>query len=70
MDTQQDRINTLELLVDKSSITEVLIALELVAREKSEHIVCNYQDKALAKDWNRAANALYTAARKTQDLKL
>ena len=70
MQTQQDRIRLLESLIDASSVTEVLTDIELILREKSEHIVCNYQDKALAKDWDRASNAIYTAARKVQELKL
>ena len=60
--TQAERIATLESLVDSEGLVEVCIALHLVCLEKAEHLICNWQDKATARMWERAATALKHAA--------
>lgn len=45
----------LEALIDATSLLDVLTGLELVCSEKAEHVRSNWQDKALAKLWDRAS---------------
>lgn len=60
--TQAQRVEALEALVDSETLQDVLIALHLVCIEKAEHIAIEWQDKATAKVWERAANAIRKAA--------
>ena len=60
--------DTLEQMIDKHGLLHVICALDLICNEKSEHILVNRQDKATAKPWERASNALYTASKKVEDL--
>jgi hypothetical protein len=55
---QSELVNELEALVDANSISEVLMALALVCFEKAEHVATNWQDKKLAKQWERAGAAI------------
>lgn len=54
----------LESLVDRHSLVDVLVGLELVCAEKAEHIRHNWQDRVTAKDWDVASRACVAAARK------
>lgn len=54
---------TLESLIDQTSLLDVLVALELVCAEKADHIRHNWQDAKLAKDWDRASKVCGDAAR-------
>jgi hypothetical protein len=53
----------LEAMVDKHGLTHVLVGLSLVCSEKAEHIRINWQDKALAKDWDADAKTIDKALR-------
>jgi hypothetical protein len=61
---------TLEALIDKHGLLHVVTALDLICTEKADHIRTNWQDRALAKDWDRAANATYTLSKKVEELGL
>lgn len=55
---------TLEMLVDKHSLSNVLALLESICHEKAEHVRTNWQDESLAKAWERAAKTLDSARAK------
>jgi hypothetical protein len=55
---------TLETLIDKHGLLHVVTGLQAVCDEKAAHVDEAWQDKPLARKWNRAANAVYTLARK------
>jgi predicted metalloenzyme YecM len=55
MADKESMTEVLERLIDKNSLLDVLIGLELVCSEKAAHIAENYQDKKLAAKWNRAS---------------
>lgn len=61
---RQSEKDELESAVDVSSLSEVCSVLADICREKSEHVLTNWQDKKLAKEWERAANALDLTAAK------
>ncbi len=65
---KEDLILQLEQFVDKHGLLHVITALDLMCTEKAAHIRASYQDEPLAKNWDRAANALYTASSKISDL--
>lgn len=65
--TQSER-DELEALIDKHSIEDVVIALDLVCQEKSEHVLINWQDKNLSKAWTRVGGKLTIAARAIEGL--
>jgi hypothetical protein len=53
----------LEALIDATSLLDVLTGLELICVEKAEHVRVNWQDRALAKLWDRASIVCGKAAR-------
>lgn len=54
----QDEKTDLELLIDRTSATEVLIALCEICGDKAEHIRENWQDDETCKPWDKAAAVL------------
>lgn len=56
--TQQELIDAIEPLMDKSSIADVLLAMARVCNEKAEHLRVNWQDEGAAKAWDRGARAI------------
>lgn len=60
--TQQELIRALEPLVDRTSLSDVVLALARVCNEKAEHIATNWQDAGLARVWDRAAGRLDKAS--------
>lgn len=56
-----DDKTTLESLIDRHGLCDVLMALAHIAREKEEHITINWQDHGLAKKWDHAARQLDNA---------
>ncbi len=64
--TKPNLTEELESLIDSSSLLDVLTALELVCREKADHIRVNWQDRATARPWDRAAKRLYAVALQTE----
>jgi hypothetical protein len=49
---------TLERLIDARGLSSVLMALSEICGEKSEHLLANWQDKKLAKDWATLEGAI------------
>lgn len=64
---ENDDTRTLEDMIDKRGLTYVLAGLELVCHEKAEHVLSNYQDRALARLWERNARRCYAAAQKVEE---
>jgi hypothetical protein len=50
--------NEVEALIDRHSIQELVAALAKVCDHKANHAMSNWQDKHLAKLWQRNAIAL------------
>ena len=48
----------LEALIDRSSLSDVLEALEGICDEKAEHVSTNWQDRDLSNAWGKAARAV------------
>lgn len=65
---QQDIVEALESLVDRSTLLDVMTALELVCYEKAEHIHANWQDENMAKVWQNAGKSIYKATAKIETL--
>lgn len=59
--TMTDR-ETLEHMMDRSSLATVLETLAEIASEKAEHIRTNWQDSATAAHWDIGARAVNKAA--------
>lgn len=57
-DLKQTDVEKLEMLVDSAGLAAVLDALAVVCQEKSEHINTVWQDKPLARTWQKAAAKL------------
>lgn len=68
MTREQTVTEVLEALIDKHGLLHVVCGLDLICGEKAEHIRANWADPALAKQWDRASNALYTASKKIEEL--
>lgn len=58
----QKECETLESMIDVSSLNHVLESLATIAREKSEHIESNWQDAPSARAWRSAAKSIDRAA--------
>lgn len=52
----------LEAMIDAHGLLHVLCGLELICDEKAEHIRANWQDRDLAKEWNKASTQCKRAA--------
>lgn len=50
-----DEIETLEMIIDRTSLKSVLLALEDMAYAKADNIETNWQDKVTARPWIVAA---------------
>lgn len=61
MQTTDKRV--LESMIDKGNVREVMEAIAEICDDKSEHILRNWQDSPLSKQWERAAKAARRAAR-------
>jgi hypothetical protein len=48
----------LEAMVDHATIRNVAYALAHICWDKADHVRSNWQDEALAKDWERNARAI------------
>lgn len=55
-------LETLEDLIDKFGLSDVLSNLAGIAGEKADHILANYDDEELSDEWNAAADELDTLA--------
>ena len=61
---------TLEALVDKHGLAEVLAALSDVCMDKAEHLRVNWQDVRSARRYDEASDRLYPAYDHAKDWKL
>jgi hypothetical protein len=50
--------DSLEKLVDRRSVGEILEMLSEMSYEKAEHLRSNWQDEVSAKTWEKTANKL------------
>jgi hypothetical protein len=50
--------NNLEILIDTSSLAQVIESLSEICWEKAEHLRSNWQDETSALAWERAGNRL------------
>jgi hypothetical protein len=55
----------LELLIDATSLSDVLQQLSEICFEKADHISASYDDQALARKWQSASNRLCVIATKS-----
>jgi len=53
-----EELKQLETLVDGIGLHEVAIALMNICFDKAEHVLTNWQDQDLAKEWTRKGNIL------------
>lgn len=54
---------TIETLIDQSSVLDVLTAIECICSEKAAHIRHNWQDNLMARQWDSASKQAGRAAR-------
>ena len=50
--------DSLEVMVDRFGLSQVLDKLAEVCREKAAHIEENWQDNTLAREWDKAAGRI------------
>jgi hypothetical protein len=67
-DLNQSELNTLEALVDATSIEAVIQGLSEICGAKAEHIAHNWQGTILAKRWATMEGALGVACTKATGL--
>ncbi len=58
MSISQSQKDELEIMIDRSSLHEVLNALADICAEKADHIRLSYQDSVTAKPWMQASKKL------------
>lgn len=63
---ERDLEETLERLIDATSLSRVVDALASIGRQKAEHLRVNWQDGATAREWDRAADACAKLAHKLE----
>lgn len=56
--TRPNVAETLEQLIDDTSLLDVITGLELVCEEKAEHLLVNWQDKEASRVWRNAARII------------
>ncbi len=61
--------HTLEQLIDQHGLADILSEIVAISRAKSEHVSTNWQDHALAKAWDNAADALWQATLVAQNVR-
>ena len=52
--TKRNLAEVTEMLVDRHTVGDVLLALELICAQKAEHLRHHWQDSITAKAWDRA----------------
>lgn len=57
---------TLEAEIDKHGLFALLISLECICGEKAGHIRANWQDKALARVWDKYSKRMGKLAREAE----
>ena len=64
--TKLNITETLERLIDQSSLLDVLVGLSLVCAEKAEHLKVNWQAPREGRPWITAGNRIEQIARQTE----
>lgn len=59
---RKSHFDTLESVLDQSSMPEILNMLARICNEKAEHLASNWQDEHAAKCWERAASRIASCA--------
>lgn len=54
----ETQMRALEDMIDATSVEDLITGVEVVCREKADHIRAEWQDEALAKDWEAVARVL------------
>ena len=65
METYQEaqvkqNLETVEILIDETTLCKHVEILSMICTEKAEHIRAGYQDERFAKKWERAARLFNT----------
>jgi hypothetical protein len=68
LDSETAINGTLEAYIDRHGLTALMVAIQTVCDDKSIHVQEAWQDRTLAREWQRAGSAIYTAASKIQAL--
>ena len=58
----------LEALVDEYTLAEVLDALSSVCSEKANHLMCNWQDHAGSRMWDKLGTLILKVGTKADEL--
>jgi hypothetical protein len=66
--TKDNLANELEEYIDQHNIAEVIDALREICYGKSAHVLTNWQDKNLSRQWDRVANKLISAFNEAKEL--
>ncbi len=61
-------LDQLESLIDSHDLPAIIEALAEVCSAKADHVELNWQDEALANQWNKRAALLLNAAEKARKL--
>ena len=61
-----DEVADLEEIIDSTSLSAVITAIANICTEKCDHILVNWQDKELARRYDRASLTLYVTAAKLE----
>ncbi len=64
----KSQLETLERIVDATSLENVTAALAGIADAKADHIRINWQDKLLAREWDKASAILLRAANRINSI--
>jgi hypothetical protein len=67
MPRTRDELETLEGLMDKMGVSDLIEALGDIAHEKAEHVLENWQDRNLARRWTRLGEKLQALSSKIDD---
>ena len=54
----QAQRDELEALIDLGGVEEMLSALVMICNEKADHVMTNWQDRNLARVWQRCAREI------------
>ena len=60
--TLENEYETLECMIDKFGLSNVLDAIARICIEKSEHVLVNYNDKSTSRAWDRAHKPIMQTA--------
>lgn len=60
--------NMMEQYVDSNSLEELLSLVEEICQEKASHVLENWQDKGLAKQWEHRAKTIGSCQNKIKSI--